>query len=70
MCVVVMERPHLPGNNTLALLAQCEQVRELIEGTHKSTLVMRSICHRSFLLIEAKDIYIFPFIPLLLRDWF
>ena len=65
-----MERPHPPENNTLASLAQCDQPRESIEGTHKSTLVVRSICHRSFLLIEAKYIYIFPFIPLLLRNWF
>ena len=66
-----MERPHLPGNNTLVPLAQCEQGRESIEGTHdKSTLMVRSICQRSFFLIEAKYIYIFPFIPLLLRDWF
>ena len=66
-----MEWPYPPGNNTLAPLAQCEQGRESIEGTHdKSTLVVRSICHRFFLLIEAKYIYIFPFIPLLLRDWF
>ena len=64
-----MERLHPLGNNTLALLAQCDQGRESIEGTHKSTLVVRSICHRSFLLIEAKYIYIFLFIPLLLRDW-
>ena len=65
-----MERPHPPGNNTLVPLAQCEQGQDSIEGTHKSTFVVRSICHRSFLLIEAKYIYIFPFIPLLLRDWF
>ena len=65
-----MERPHPPGNTTLAPLAQYEQRQESIEGTHKSTLEVRSICHRSFLLIEAKYIYIFLFIPLLLRDWF
>ena len=67
-----MGRPHPPGNNTLAPLAQCdcEQGRESIEGTHKSTLVPKSIFHRSFLLIEAKYIYNFPFIPLLLLDWF
>ena len=62
-----MERPHPPGNNTLAPLAQSEQSRESIKGTHKSTLVAKSICHRSFLLIEAEYIYIFPLIPLLLR---
>ena len=53
-----MERPHPPGNTTLAPLAQYEQGQESIEGTHKSTLVVRSICHRSFLLIEAKYIYL------------
>ena len=65
-----MERPYPPGNNTLAPFAQFEQGRESIKGTLESTLVVRSICHRSFLLIEAKYIYIFPLIPLLLRDWF
>ena len=65
-----MERPQPPGDNSLAPLAQREQGRESIEGTHMSTLLVKSICHRSFLLIEAKCIYIFLFIPLLLRDWF
>ena len=63
-----MERPYPPENNTLALLSQCEQDRESMEGTHKSTLGVKSICHRSFLLIEATYSYVFPLIPLLLRE--
>ena len=35
-------------NNTLAPLAQCEQGRESIEGTHKSTLVVKNFCHKLF----------------------
>ena len=43
-----MGRPYPPGNNTLAPLAQCEQGRESIEGTHTSMLVVKNFCHKLF----------------------